>query len=66
MARRTTLYFPLEGTLRRDIKAVLALSDKQGQPTLRKEQEWLDLVVRIVKGMRESLTTDGTLQLGDL
>lgn len=66
MARRTTLYFPLEGTLRRDIKAVLALSDKQGQPMLSKEQEWLDLVVKIVKGMRESLTTDGTLQLGDL
>ena len=64
--RRVTLYFPLEGTLRQDIKAVLTLSDKQGQPMLSKEQEWLDLVVRIVKGMRESLTTDGVLQLGDI
>ena len=66
MARRTTLYFPLEGTLKKDIKAVLALSNEQGQPVIGKEQEWLDGVVKIVKGMRMSLTTDGKLQLGDL
>ena len=66
MARKTTLYFPLEGTLKQNIKAVLALSDKQGQPVIGKEQMWLDFAVKVVKGLGDSLTVDGTLQLGDL
>ena len=66
MVRRQTLYFPLEGTLRQDIRNVLTLSDGQGQPVRGREQEWFALVVEIVKGMRESLTTDGILQLDDL
>ena len=66
MARKKTLYFPLEGTLRQDIKAVLALSDGRGQPILGKEQEWLELVVRIVRDIGSSLTVDGVMQLSDL
>ncbi len=66
MARKSTLYFPLEGALRQDIRDVLALSDGRGQPVVGKEQEWLDGVVKIVKGMSDSLTVDGVLQLGDL
>ncbi len=66
MARKITLYFPLEGTLKKDIKAVLALSNEQGQPIVGKEQEWLDLAVKIVKGMGDSLKVDGIMQLGDL
>ncbi len=66
MARKKTLYFPLEGTLRQNIREVLALSDGRGQPIVGKEQEWLDGAVKIVKGMGDSLKVDGVLQLGDL
>lgn len=59
----TTTYFPLEGTLQEDIRALLALSDRQGQSVRGRERDWRAAAVKVTLGLKLSLANDGDLQL---
>lgn len=63
MTVRKTLFFPLEGTLPQDIEAMLALSDGRGQPLPGKNQEWVDAVKKVIRGMKVALLNDGTMEV---